>query len=128
MIPVHRSSFIVHRSSDTEQPAIVDAQLDHHRIPQPRMRNFVEQHDPTIFGPAFILARARDVHDLVIVQAALFRDRGRALTRFDRENASLRARRIVESAEDKEEDCTDRKPRRIDPPKHTAMIRGRDPR
>lgn len=92
------------------------------------MRHFVEQHDPPILGRAFVLARASDVHDLVIVQSALFRNRRRALTRFDQEDASLRARRIVESAEGQEEDCTDRKPRRIDPPKHAAMIRGRDPR
>jgi acyl carrier protein len=87
------------------------------------MRSFVEEHDPAILGRPFVAARAGDVHDLVVAEAALFGDGGGALAGVDREDAPLGTRRVSEPAEGEEEDRAEEDPRGIEPPEHAAIIR-----
>lgn len=87
------------------------------------MRDFVEQHHPTILRPSLPPPRASHVHDFEAAHAAVIGDGARALAGFDGEDAPLRTRRIFEAAECEKEDGAEEKPRRIKPPKHAAIIR-----
>ena len=80
------------------------------------MRHFVEEDDP-------LLARARDVHDLVAAQPAMLRDVERAHARLDRQDLSFRPRRILRAAQNDEQNRAKRDPPRVEPAKHFAIIR-----
>lgn len=123
MIPVRLPSLIPDRRPDPEEPAIGGTQFQDYCLPQPRMRNAVEKHDPAVLGPALAAARPRHVHHFVAAQPALGGSRERPSSGLDRENAPLRTRRILEPAQCEKENGADGDPRRVEPPKHAAIIR-----
>jgi acyl carrier protein len=114
-----RSSFILHRSSwpaQTEQSPRLELHFHHDRRLQTRMRDLVEQDHPAVFRRTFIRTSARHVHDLVIAEAALACDCHRLPAGVNRENPSLRTRRIFEIAESEEENRAEKKPGEVQRP------------
>lgn len=117
------------RSPDHQQPAILTPQLHHDGLTQRRVRQAVEEDDPPVVGAAFAFACAGDVHDFVLAEAEIARaeDRKRAMSGIDRENPSLRPRRILEAGEREKKHRTDGNPHEVDrrkeAPNHLAMIR-----
>lgn len=87
------------------------------------MRHLIEQHHPAVLRSSLPAPRAGHVHDLEPAQTALVRDGARAPAGLDGEDAPLRTGGIFESAEGEKEDGAEEKPRRIEPPKHAAIIR-----
>lgn len=118
---------IAHHSSpglpDSQQRTILDPELDHHRVPQTRMRYLVEQHHPAVLSRPLVAPGAGDVDDLVAAEAALLRDHHGPPPRFEREDPSLGTRRVFQSAQGEKEDRADEEPPRVEPPKHAAIIR-----
>lgn len=97
------------------------------------MGYLIEEHDPAVLVSPFSFPRAGDVHDLVIAEPALAGDGAGAKAGIDGEQASLRARRIFQSAESEEEDGAERDPAGIERPpvartaKHGCYDTDRDP-
>src|SRR4028118_1902067 len=60
---------ILLRLPNVQQSTILDAQLDHQRLPQTGVRHPVQQHHPPGLGCSFTGTRAGDVHDLAGPQA-----------------------------------------------------------
>jgi len=87
------------------------------------MRYLIEQDHPAVLLASLAAAGAGDVDDLETAQAALVGDGAGAPAGFDGEDAALRTRRIFEPAEGEKEEGAEEKPRRIEPPKHAAIIR-----
>lgn len=123
MITVQHPSLITDRRPDPQQLPVGSPQFQDHGLAEPRVRHAVEQHDPSVFGSAFAGPRPRDVDDLVTVQTALGRHGQGSPPRVDGENAALRTRRIFEPVQSEKENRADDDPRRVEPPKHAAIIR-----
>ena len=87
------------------------------------MRHFVDEDQPAA-------AITRDVHDLVSFEAAATGELESARSGLDRQDASLRTRRILEPPEGDEQHGTDQNPRRIEEPEatnHGGYDTDRDP-
>lgn len=109
--------------TNVQKGTIAGAHFDDHRLAQTRMRDFVEQHHPAIFRSSLPAPRTGYVDDLEAAQTAPGGDGKRAPAGFDGQDAPLRTGRIFESAEGEKKDGAEEKPRRIQPPKHAAIIR-----
>jgi len=104
------------RLSDSYELPCLAIELDHHRLLQLRVRDFVEEDDPAVFRGALPRPGTGDVDDFEIPEAALAGDGEGAAARFDGEDAPRGARGVFEAGEGDEEDGAEDEPAEVERP------------